>query len=202
MRKTFSALVIALMAVTLVGQQPTKEERELFERRYEQHKGDFDYLLGDWEFTANSREFGTFHGYWSAVRLDDGQILDEYRVVGDAGQTYYVTSTLRNYNSRLDRWELVGVEKGSGLKDIGTGRRVGNEVHIEQEYGAATGTPSKWRIRYHDIRPDRFSWTADRSIDGGKTWVKPFQELEVRRIGPARSLGPLAPARKKARLDK
>jgi hypothetical protein len=202
MRETFSAIVIALMAVTLVGQQPTKEERELFDRRYEQHKGDFDYLLGDWEFTAKSREYGTFHGYWSAVRLDDGQILDEYRVVGDAGQTYYVTTTLRNYNSRLDRWELVGVEKGSGLRDAGTGRRVGNEVHIEQEFGAATGTPSTWKIRYHDIHPDRFSWTSDRSIDGGKTWVKAFQELEVRRIGPARSLGQLAPARKKARLDK
>jgi len=52
------------------------------------------------------------------------------------------------------------------------------------------------RIRYHDIRPDRFSWTADRSTDGGKTWVSPYQRIEARRIGAARSLGSLAPARK------
>ena len=70
----------------------------------ETHQGDFDYLLGDWEFTAESREYGKFHGLWSAVRLEKGQILDEYRVVGDNGETYYVTTTLRNYNAVLDQW--------------------------------------------------------------------------------------------------
>ena len=84
------------------------------------HKGDFDYLLGDWEFSAVSREYGNFRGYWSAVRLDGGQILDEYRIVGDKGETFYVTSTLRNYNKVLDRWELVGMDAGNGLQDVGT----------------------------------------------------------------------------------
>ncbi len=32
------------------------------------------------------------------------------RVVGDKGETFYVTSTLRNYNKVLDRWELVGMD--------------------------------------------------------------------------------------------
>jgi hypothetical protein len=40
--------------------------------------------------------------------LDKGQILDEYRVTGDDGETYYVTTTLRNWNGALDRWELIG----------------------------------------------------------------------------------------------
>jgi hypothetical protein len=57
-------------------------------------------------------------------------------------------------------------------------------------------TPSIWRIRYYDIQPDRFSWAAARSTDGGKTWVTDFLRIEARRIGPARSLGPLAPAKK------
>ena len=135
-------------------------------------------------------------GYWSAVRLDEGQILDEYRVVGDKGETYYVTTSLRNYNSVLDRWELVGADAGAGLQDIGTGRKVGAEMHIEQKFGVMSDTPSVWRIRYYNIQPDRFSWTADRSIDGGKTWVKNHQQIEARRIGPPRSLGPLAPAKK------
>src|SRR2546427_2999563 len=30
-------------------------------------------------------------------------------------------------------------------------------------------TPSLWRIRYYDIRPDRFSWTGDRSTDRKST---------------------------------
>src|SRR5216110_3106267 len=101
----------------------------------------FDYLLGDWEFTSASREFGTGRGYWSAVRLAEGaQILDEYRVVGDSGQTWYVTNTLRAYNANLDQWELVSTEPGNGLQNLGTGRRVGAEMHIDQRFGVEQQT--------------------------------------------------------------
>jgi hypothetical protein len=155
------------------------------------HRNDFDYLLGDWEFTAVSKQWGKFTGLWSAVRLDTGQILDEYRVLGDKGETMYVTSTLRNYNKALDRWELVGLDEGNGLHDVGTARRTGDEVHLEQTYGTSTS-----RIRYYNIGPDHFSWTSDHSIDGGKTWMKNFQTIEAHRIGPARSLGALTPAKK------
>jgi hypothetical protein len=172
--------------------QRTPEQRKAL---LEAHKGDFDYLLGDWEFTANSQQYGKFRGYWSAVRLDQGQILDEYRVVGDDGETYYVTTTLRNYNDTADRWELIGTHPGSGVQDFGTGQKAGDEVRIEQRFGVAEGNLSTLRIRYFRIRPDSFSWAADRSTDDGKTWVKDFQTIEAKRIGPARSLPALAPAR-------
>jgi hypothetical protein len=162
------------------------------------HKGEFDYLLGDWEFTGTNQQYGKIHGFWSAMRLDEGQVLDEYRVVGDQGETYYVTTTLRNYNGALDRWELVGAGGGAGLQDVGTGHWDGREMRIEQTFGLAAGTPSRWRIRYHAIQPDRFSWTADRSADDGKTWVTSFQQLEARRIGPARSMAALTTARRPA----
>jgi hypothetical protein len=162
------------------------------QKDFEAHKGDFDYLLGDWAFTADSKQYGPFRGYWSAVRLDEGQILDQYRIVGDKVETYYVTTGLRNYNRALGRWELIGTSAGTGLQDFGTGRKVGDEVHIEQKFGVTSDTPSVWRIRYYNIRPDAFSWIADRSDDGGKTWEKDFQKIEARRLGPARKLGPLA----------
>ena len=185
----------AQTAGTAPAAPPPRRTGEQMEASFDAHKGEFDYLLGDWQFTAANAEYGPIRGYWSAVRLDEGQILDEYRVVGDSGETYYVTSTLRNFNAALDRWELIGADAGGGLQDVGTGRRVGAEMHIEQTFGVARGTPSLWRIRYYNIQPDRFSWSADRSADGGKTWVKNYQQLEARRIGPARSLGPLAPPR-------
>jgi hypothetical protein len=158
---------------------------------------EFDYLLGDWEFTSEDKEYGSLRGYWSAVKLAEGQILDEYRVVGDQGETYYVTGTLRNYNKFLARWELIGSEPGTGLQDFGTAKRVGDEMHIEQTFGVAGGTPSVMRIRYYNIRPDAFSWAGDRSTDGGKTWVKNHLTIEARRIGPPRTLPSLAPARNK-----
>ncbi len=192
-----ATLFASILAITppLAAQSLSKRTPEQIRASYDAHKGEFDYLLGDWEFTSVSREFGPGRGYWSAVRLAEGQILDEYRVVGDSGQTYYVTTTLRNYNGAVDRWELVGADAGTGLLDVGTAQRVGAEMHIEQTFGVARGNPSRWRIRYYDIRPDRFSWTGERSTDGGTTWVTDFLRIEARRIGPPRSLGPLAPAR-------
>ena len=177
----FIALVVSLM----------------FAQAAPDHLHDFDYLLGDWEFTSASREFGTGRGYWSAVRLAEGaQILDEYRVVGDNDETFYVTRTLRVYNAAADRWELVSTDTGSGLQNFGTGHRDGSEMRIEQTFGAVTPNPSVLRIRYYNIRPDQFSWTADRSMDGGKTWTTKFQEIEAHRIGPARSLDALTHPKK------
>jgi hypothetical protein len=195
---TVLALSFAMTVALAADSAPKKSESEL-QALTEAHEGDFDYLLGVWEFTAVRKTPDgeqKFRGFWSAMRLADGQILDEYRVVGPEGETWYVTTTLRNYNPHLDRWELVGASPGTGLLDFGTARKEGAEMHIEQRFGVAAGTPSVWRIRYHAIEKDRFSWRADRSLDDGKTWVENHQTIEARRIGPRRSLAALAPARK------
>jgi hypothetical protein len=195
------AALLASMAVStpaVSGQATPRRTGEQIQASFAAHRGEFDYLLGDWEFTGTNQQYGKIHGFWSAMRLDKGQILDEYRVVGDQGETYYVTTTLRNYNGALDRWELVGADDGAGLQDVGIGHWDGREMRIEQTFGVAAGTPSQWRIRYHDIQPDRFSWKADRSTDEGKTWVTNFQRLEARRIGPARSMAALTTARIRA----
>ncbi len=187
-----------LMTFATLADVPAQKTREQMKAAYDAHKGDFDYLLGDWEFTAVSQEFGKFGGVWSAARIDDdAHILDEYRVTGDNGETFYATRTLRSYNAVLDQWELVSTDRGTGLQNIGTGHVVGGEMLIEQKFGFGSPNPSIWRIRYHDIQPDRFLWSADRSVDGGKTWTKNYQEIEARRIGPPRSLAPLTTAKKK-----
>lgn len=191
---TAALVVIALPLVAQNTNDPAVQKRKA---AYDAHKADFDYLLGDWEFTGSSRRYGKFRGYWSAARLGDGaQLVDEYRVVGDEGETYYVTYTIRSYNASLDRWDLVGIDTGSGLQNVGTGHRDGGEVHIEQKFGVGTPNASILRIRYYNIRSDGFSWSADRSTDDGKTWTKDFQQLEVHRIGPPRTIGPLTSPKK------
>lgn len=190
-----AAASLVLSAPLHAQAQQGRTQAEL-RARWEQHKGDFDYLLGDWEFTAKSREYPSFHGVWSATKLaEGGQILDEYRITGDSGETYYVSSTIRSYDANRDRWELVSTERGRGLSDFGTGQRAGGEMHIEQRFGVGTPDESIWRIRYFDIGPDHFSWSADRSTDGGRTWVSPFQTIEATRVGPPRSMEPLSRAK-------
>ena len=189
-RITMLLFLAAILCPVAYAQSGADKQREQRQALIEKHKADFDYLLGDWEFTAENGDHGKFRGYWSAARLPGGQIIDEYRVVGDKDETYYVTTTVRAYNAGLDRWELIGMDSGGGLQDFGTAQRDGGEMRIEQRFGVSGLYPSFWKIRYRNIRPDAFSWSADRSQDDGKTWTRDYQRLEARRIGPARK--PLA----------
>jgi hypothetical protein len=186
-------LVAAFAGAALgLGQAAAKKTPEQLQALFEQHKGDFDYLLGDWEFTADNKQYGKSKGRWSAVRLATGQILDEYRLVGEKGETFYVTSTIRNYDALHDHWELIGMDDRNGLQDFGTAQRVGQEMHIEQKFGVSGGTPTIMRIRYYDIQANSFSWAGDQSSDNGKTWVKDQLRIEAKRVGPPRTLPPLA----------
>lgn len=196
--RSLAGIVLALLSVTppLAAQADSTRRAEQLKALLKAHQNDFDYLLGDWEFTSENRDYGKLNGRWSAVRLDGGQILDEYRVLDKNGETVYTTSTIRSYNAAADRWELIGMEPGNGLQDFGTGQRAGSEMHIEQKFGVATGKPAMLRIRYYDIQPDRFLWVADRSMDGGQTWQKEVQKIVAHRIGPARSLPPLTSSAK------
>ncbi len=87
----FVALVLpAFRSPALFAQTDAKGKVSDVEHPPEAHQAEFDYLLGDWKFTATNRQYGDMHGYWSAVRLADGkQVMDEYRIVGDHGETYY-----------------------------------------------------------------------------------------------------------------
>jgi hypothetical protein len=184
--RTVLALVFVAALVdgtSLVSQQQAgRKSRTELKALYDKHKGDFDYLVGNWDFTSESKQFGKGRGTWTVVKKEDDFIYDEFRVLGDSGETLYHTATLRAYNAQLDRWELVSTEEGGGLANTGTGRKVGNEMHIQQTFSAMTDRPRRSRIRYYDIRPDRFSWVADVSFDGGRTWEPNANRIEARRI--------------------
>ena len=75
-RVILAAMVIGV--ATLSAQTTAKKTPEQIQASFAAHKGEFDYLLGDWEFTGTNQQYGKIHGLWSAVRLEKGQILDEY----------------------------------------------------------------------------------------------------------------------------
>ena len=75
MRCALIAIVI-LTTPLLADQTPAKRSPEQTRASHEAHRG-------DWEFTANSQQYGKFRGYWSAVRIGDGaDTLDEFLVLG------------------------------------------------------------------------------------------------------------------------
>jgi hypothetical protein len=78
---SFRAMALAIFEVAVIA-PPFPAQIKAFD---DAHHGDFDYVLGDC--------------------LDQGRILDEYRVAGDNGETYYVTTSLRTYAAALERLE-------------------------------------------------------------------------------------------------
>jgi hypothetical protein len=188
-----------------VGAQSQADQAKILkeaQEAYDQHNAEFDFLLGDWEFVQTRPSPSgpvQFKGFWSAVRSRDGALItDEFRIVDDKGGTSYVSTTMRAYNPFEKQWNLIGVEPTAGLMQPGTAWREGNDMRVDQVFGAGPNQ-SHWRIRYHNIRPDAFSWKADRSTDGGKTWTENYRTIEAKRIGPARAPGALTPPASRAR---
>jgi hypothetical protein len=46
----------------VTAQETGRRTEEQMKASFESHEGDFDYLLGDWEFTATSQQYGRFRG--------------------------------------------------------------------------------------------------------------------------------------------
>ena len=74
--------------------------------------------------------------------------MDEYRIVGDNGETSCSTTTVCAFNAVLDQRELISAKKGTGLQDFGTGRFEHSAMLIERKFAVMSPTPSIWRIRY------------------------------------------------------
>jgi hypothetical protein len=180
-------VVFAIVVARHTIAQSSDPTREALAARAEAHKNDFDYLLGDWKFTLKGQH-GLQHGTWSAVRLAGGQVVDEYRIINDKGETQFMTTSVRAYNAVLDRWELVSMDDHNGLQNFGTGHLENGEMRIEQKFGQGE-PPYMLRIRYHDIGADHFLWNGDGSGDGGRTWTSRSQ-IEATRTGPPRRLAP------------
>jgi len=89
MRQMILSLCLAglIAAPSLLAQAAGKRTPAQIRASYDAHKGEFDYLLGDWEFTSVNREYGKGRGFWSAARLSGGQILDEYRTLRGLSDT-------------------------------------------------------------------------------------------------------------------
>jgi hypothetical protein len=60
-------LLASVSATPVFAQTAGKRTGEQIRASFEAHRNEFDYLLGDWEFTAESREYGKFRGYCRPV---------------------------------------------------------------------------------------------------------------------------------------
>jgi hypothetical protein len=149
----------------------------------------FHFLLGEWDIEMLIMPEGASAGRRAISNvyhiLDGTALLDEIRHLDASGQVNFRGASFRTYVPDSDRWYVVwmmaNVEGYSELRaevvdgeirTTGQGRDPGGEL-VEQG-------------RYYDISADGYSFTLDRSYDGGKTWIRPFVSYRAARRRAAR----------------
>ena len=148
--------------------------------------GDYDFLLGTWSFTFQSRnQDGTFSppfpGHWVFSKKQtggQGVLIEDHFRPDNASSTWEAgTWTYRAYNPQRKLWEMEGINTNNGAWQPGLMWSMGKDRVLTEWYGTMLV-----RFRYFAIEQDKFLWRADATFDRGKTWIRDYWTMEVRRI--------------------
>ena len=144
----------------------------------------FDFLVGEWEIemlvmpqgaSAGRRAVSLVHRI-----LDGAALLDEIRHLDDSGEVNFRGASFRTYVPESDRWYVVWVMANvEGYSEL-SAQVVDGEVRTTGQ-GRDPGGKLVERGSYHDISPDGYSFTLDRSYNDGETWIRPFVSYKAAR---------------------
>lgn len=149
----------------------------------------FDFLIGSWSCDArvtmeSSAAQEQHRADWTARYVLEGHaIIDEYREMRPTGELVRFGATLRSYDSERGAWVMRWLDAlhatwfDLGPEDLGG---------VQLENGAITfmhRLPGGELIRatFADISEHRFTWRADRSADGGRSWQEAVMVIHARR---------------------
>lgn len=155
---------------------------------------DFDFLVGTWHFTFQSRRSdGTFNpsfvGHWFVSKRDSERytadqkpvetalVEDQWRPDDADAASSAGTYTYRAFSSQRHLWAIQGINTYAAEWEPGLAWGDGENRYLMQHYGSAIE-----RIRYFAITSTSFLWRADRSVDGGKTWLLDNWTMQATRI--------------------
>jgi hypothetical protein len=157
--------------------------------------GQFDFLVGSWEISAEPRVSGLaaklhgspkFPGTWKAWRgLDGWGIEDELRLTDASGNPRAFTHCVRVYDAGSQRWNLssLDVYRASFQSAHATWRD--GAMHVTGGGTDAEGRAYVSRTRFYAIEADSFCMQQDRSYDDGRTWTDGFLKIEAKRTAAA-----------------
>lgn len=144
---------------------------------------DYDALVGVWEFRFQTRNndgsfFPAFSGHWTFDKKPGGLLIeDRWRGDNPKQPMDASTYTVRTFDPATRVWRMVGMSTSGGEFAPGLTWTDGADRFAIQHEGRAI-----MRIRYFAIEDNHFLWRADRTVDGGKTWLRDAWTMEARRI--------------------
>ena len=147
----------------------------------------YDFMIGEWSVEFDRLPEGARVGRRAIVTverfLDDTAVLDQWRHIDESGVVNFRGATFRTYLPDQDLWYMLWMTPGiEGFSEL-RARRVGLEVHTSGA-GQDPGGAFVERGRYSAITADAFSFTLERSYDGGRAFL-PFVAFRAVRRGRA-----------------
>jgi hypothetical protein len=137
---------------------------------------DFDFWLGTWEVTWGDEGA---RGRNVITKSFDGRVVEE-RFDGRPGVELQGMS-VNVYDAPRDRWLQTWVDDQGNYFALEGAMRDGEMVlHCDRHSGEDQSVV--YRMRFHDIEPDSFTWSWERSADGGASYDLAWR-LAYRREG-------------------
>lgn len=157
----------------------------------------FDFLIGEWKCESRVKgadgEYRTYPATWVGRYILDGHVIaDEFRQFDANGNVTQLGTTYRSYNTERGVWVMKWLDTlNSTWLDLGPQELGGVDVtdtsvvfkHHLPEGPVRDVFPEQtiFRITFHDISRDSFSWKAEVSTDEGVSW-RQVQVIEARRV--------------------
>jgi hypothetical protein len=132
----------------------------------------FDFWIGDWEYTSEGKR-----GINRVSKILDGCVILEQ--FGDGSPNTLTGHSVSTFDRPTRQWKQTWVDNTGSYLDF-SGAMEGGKMVFTRE-ATADGKKILQRMVWFNIEQDRFSWSWDRSDDGGKTW-KVLWPLEYKRI--------------------
>ena len=152
----------------------------------------WDRFIGTWEGKGHQmvdtvkKVYSDFApATWTFYYGYDGFcIQDDWKTEQNFGGSYNGPA-IRGYDPLKQEWHMtfIPVNGGRAATWLMTGKfDEKNELEGYFEGTDWQGRSFKQKIYFYNISEDHFSWKADRSYDGGKTWIEKFTYTECDRI--------------------
>lgn len=129
---------------------------------------DFDFWLGEWDVTWGDGETGTSSVYSD---FDDRVIVESF---DGRPSSELQGMSLSTFDEAAGVWRQAWVDS-RGTFIVVSGSREDDVMELRTETGPLR------RARWHDVTPDSFRWTLERSSDGGASW-ETVRELRYERV--------------------
>lgn len=177
------SLALLLGAGASQAQPPTAPPREAAQ---------FDFLIGQWEIELTPKVnslAAMIHGKprllgsWKAWRAFEGfGIEDELRVTDGSGNPASLALAQRIFDTKNRRWLISSLDVYRQRFSSATAQWQDGEMRASGQGQSSEGRPFISRSRFHEITPERFRMSQDRSFDEGRSWEEGVLTISARRV--------------------